>query len=237
MLNRQELQVAVEGVLEDALERIWSAVPHINHLLDDSRELNEMYYLRHRVETIKRIRMTSKTDALALACMVDEDYQAARWWAKYLAQELTHDLLYLKDLKKHGYTDEMVDSIKPFHSTIAMLDYLTTKIESIGSLPAVAYSVCVEWNSERVSAKVVERVEKRFSPSHVSGSNAHVAIDENEDHYSTMLDVVYRLLVKQGSEQVLFDLLRDISNFLGDYFHELYKETIVPCTLDPTIND
>ena len=226
MLSREQLRENLECVMQEEIERIFVTVPYASHLTDQSQELNEAYYIRHRVETIKRIRMTSKTDALALAHMVDEDYDAARWWSRYTMQELSHDLLFLKDLRQHGYTEEQVAKIEPFPSTKAMLNYLTTKIESIGSLPAVAYSIFVEWNSERCSATVVEKVERQYSKSHVTGSKAHVGIDANEDHYGMMLDIAQRLVIKHSSEKVLIDLIRDISSFFSAYFRELYEETI-----------
>src|SRR5206468_10667470 len=115
---------------------------YATHLIDEKQELDQEYYVRHRIETVKRIRLTSKTDAFALARMVDEDYEAARWWSRYIAQELNHDLLYMKDLKQHGYTKRMIAVIEPFPSTIAMVDYIFEQILYIGALVAVAYSLC-----------------------------------------------------------------------------------------------
>jgi hypothetical protein len=226
MLDRKKLKASLDYVLSQEVERILATVPYASHLTENSQELDEEYYLRHRVETIKRIRMTSKTDALALAQMVDEDYEAARLWGRYTAQELNHDLLYMKDLRQHGYTDEMVAAIEPFQSTMAMIEYLTTKIEGIGSLPAVAYSIFFEWNSERASAKVVEKAEKKYSPSFVSGSKAHLGIDETQDHYGMMLDITYRLLTKYGDEKILMELIKEISILISDYFRELYEKTV-----------
>ncbi|NEO96077.1 MAG: hypothetical protein F6K56_40395 [Moorea sp. SIO3G5] len=227
MLNRKELEESLDYILRQEVERILATVPYAGHLTDENHELDEEYYLRHRIETIKRIRMTSKTDALALAHMVDEDYEAARLWGRYTAQELNHDLLFMKDLRQHGYTDEMVAAIEPFPSTMAMIDYLKNQIESIGSLPALAYSIFTEWNSERASAKVVEKAEKKYSKSFVSGSKAHVVTDETQDHYKIMLDIAHTLLAKKGDEKILIMLLKDISVFMGDYFDELYEQTVV----------
>jgi len=226
MLNRKELEESLDSVLRQEVKRILATVPYASHLTDENHELDEEYYLRHRIETIKRIRLTSQTDALALAHMVNEDYEAARLWGKYTVQELNHDLLFMKDLKQHGYTEEMVAAIEPFPSTIAMIDYLKTKIESIGSLPALAYSIFFEWNSERVSAKVVEKAEKKYSKSFVSGSKAHFGIDESQDHYGMMLDIAHRLLAKKGDEKIILTLLKEISAFIGDYFDELYEQTV-----------
>ena len=125
-------------------------------------------------------------------------------------------------------TGEDVAAVEPFTSTAAMIDYLTTMIDSGGALPAVAYSLFVEWNSLRGSAKVVERAEKKYSESHVSGSKSHVGIDEDQDHYAMMLDIARRLLIRKGDgKEYLVTLLRDIAGFFRAYFNELYEQTII----------
>jgi hypothetical protein len=226
MLTREELATTVDQILRQEVARVMNTVPFAKHLTDARQELDDDYYLRHRVETIKRIRMTSRTDALALAAMIEEDYEAARWWSRYVAEELDHDRLYMRDLEKHGYTWEQVATIEPFPSTIAMLEYLDTRIAEMGSLPAVAYSVCVEWNSERASATVVKKAEKKYSKKHVAGSKAHIGIDENENHYQVMLNVAYSLIQKHGDAEVLIQLMKDVMAFLGSYFRELYEATV-----------
>lgn len=201
--------------------RILAQVPSSIHLIDRSQELNESYYLRHRVETIKRIRLTSQTDALALASMVEEDYEAARWWSRYTHEELNHDLLYLKDLEKHGYRLEEVMLIPPFPSTIAMVEYIRSKILEVGSLAAVTYSIWVEWNSERASRMVVDRAEKKFSSMHIKGSRAHTRFDEESHHYQLMLDVAHRLMLRREDQDVIFAMLHSISDYIAMYFKEL----------------
>src|SRR5206468_2431403 len=87
-------------------------------------------------------------------------------------------------------------------------------------------SLCAEWNSERASARVVDKAEKTYSHVHVTGSKAHVNIDVSENHYKIMLDVSHRLLLRLGNEKVIFELLTNIMQFLGRYFTELYQHTI-----------
>ena len=149
MISRHELEQVLDRVMEEESEKFFKAVPQSGHLTEESGPLDENYYIRHRIETVKRIRLTAKTDALALARMIDENYEAARDWSTYTAEELSHDRLYLADLRKHGYTDGQVIATEPFGATSAMLRYLETSIERVGSIAAVAYSVFVEWNSDR----------------------------------------------------------------------------------------
>lgn len=171
--------------------------------------------------------MTSQTDALALAEMIDEDYDAARLWSKYLTQELNHDLLYLSDLKKHGYRLQQVALTPPFASTVSMVEYLKSSISGIGSIAAVAYSVWVEWNSDVASSIVVKRAQKAFSPGHVKGANAHTMIDVNEDHYEVMVTIIEKLLKRGADETVFFQILYDLSTFFIQYFRDLEKASML----------
>jgi hypothetical protein len=155
--------------------------------------------------------------------MINEDYDAARWWSTYTAEELGHDRLFFKDLKEHGYSEEIILNTPPFKATLAMVNYIENEIARSGALPAVAYSICAEWNCERVSATVVTKAEKQFSPGHVRGSKAHIGIDSKEDHYKIMLDVAHRLLLRNGSEKILIELLVKIMGFFGSYFSELHE--------------
>ena len=207
------------------MERLFNRVPGARLLADESSQFKEDYYLRHRIETVKRIWLTSQTDALALAAMVDEDYESARWWSKYIYQELNHDLLYIADLSKHGFTLEQIAAVQPYTATLAMVEYIRNQIPRIGSVAAVAYSVWVEWNSDKTSALVVERARKKYSSGHVKGSHAHVGIDINEDHYSIMLDVVYRLIMRNGGDATnFFAMLRQLTDFVAQYFEELESD-------------
>lgn len=206
-------------------DRLFAIVPSALHLVDERTSLNKDYYIRHRVETVKRIWLTSQTDALALAAMIDEDYDAARLWSKYITQELSHDLLYLKDLSKHGYAIQKVALIPPFPSTIAMVEWLKGAIVQFGSVAAVAYSVWVEWNSDKASGIVVKRAQKTFSKDHVKGAFAHTRIDIHEDHYAVMLEIVEKLISRGVNEGDFFQVLSCLTDFFADYFTELADET------------
>lgn len=200
-------------------------VPFASHLNDDA-PLDAAYYVRHRIETIKRIRGTAKTDALALAVMTEENYDAARLWGRYTAEEMTHDVLFAEDLRAHGVSMREIDETEPFDATRRLLDYLTRRIGELGSLPAVAYSLLVEWNSERYSSVAIEKARRTFGEEHVTRSAEHYAIDETEDHYSMMVTVARGVMDARGhAPEVLFALLDDIAALLRDSFAELYAAT------------
>src|SRR5947209_3841623 len=75
MIDRRELALELDALMDAEAVAFLASVPHGSHLTDDG-PLDEAYYLRHRIETVKRIRITARTDAIALARMVEEDYAA-----------------------------------------------------------------------------------------------------------------------------------------------------------------
>jgi hypothetical protein len=221
MLDRQQLSYRIDEVMEQEAALFLERVPGASHLTD-GQPLNEAYYIRHRIETIKRIRLTARTDAIALSRMVEEDYDAARPWARYVCEELEHDRLFLADLAAHGVSEAAVLATPLFTATRDMIGYLKDKIEEFGSIAAVAYSLFVEWNSIRYSLPAATKALVTFSADHVAGSLSHAGIDEEENHYDVMVDIAHRLLQYQKTEEILIQLVRDISELFRRYFDELY---------------
>jgi hypothetical protein len=231
-LNQQELRNRFDSILNNEAAIFLETTPYAKHLTDLTEDLDERYYLRHRIETVHRIRLSAKTDALALAKLIESDYGAARAWGRYTIEELNHDVLYLADLKKHGYDEPLVLGTAPFSSTLALIAYLETEIARIGALPAIAYSLFVEWNSERYSAAAVDHAEMKFSSGQVAGSRRHVGIDEKLDHMSEMFTLCYRVINNsQTSTEDLFSITRNISSHFRNYFSELYDTTIAKAVI------
>lgn len=200
-------------------------VPYIGHLSDAALPLSEAYYIRHRIETVHRIRMTARLDALALASMVVENYECARQWSTYLTEELAHDELFLQDLAAIGIDAEHALRTPPLTATRAMVDELVGAVERVGAIAAVAYSLFVEWNSERGSAAVVDRVEAHYGAHAVAGARRHLGIDSNADHYALMVRIAANLLAGRSSE-LLEELLERVGAHLRSYYEELYRVTV-----------
>lgn len=214
----------VDTVLVEEGQRFLDETPGATLLGDDS-PLHEAYYLRHRIETVWRIWLTARTDAIALTRMIDEDYESARSWAEYTAQELDHDRMFLSDLLAHGVTREQVVATGPFPATRAMVEDIEQAMAEWGSLPAVTYSLFVEWNSERFSARAVEKAEAAFSERHVAGSKSHVGVDLEESHLPMMLGIAGRLVERIGSRDPLEALLRRTAAHFRAYFEALHRAT------------
>lgn len=227
MIDSTSLSDAIDHILEEEGRVSAQVVPGVFQLSADDEPLNETYYVRHRVETVRRIWATADTDARALVAMLGEDYDAARIWADYLSTEMNHDKLYLADLLHHGVDAEQARATPPLQSTVAMVETLVRDIDTYGSLPAVAYSLFVEWNSARAAAGAVDRARTAFGPEFVKGAAAHVGVDKREDHASQMLEVAHRLVSRRSDgPSLLFALLRKTSAFFRAYFTELHAVAV-----------
>jgi Iron-containing redox enzyme len=224
----EAFRARLEAVFRDELDVFVRTTPGAYLLTDPDAQLDERYYLRHRIETVRRIRATARTDALALARMIDEDYEAAREWADYVVEEMSHDRLFLQDLAAHGLWSELVLSTPPFPATRRLLDDLEAGIDRVGSVAAVAYALFVEWNSERASGAAVDKALAAFGPERTAGSRRHVGIDEAEDHSESMFRVAWLLAGRGSDEGELVLLVRTIAADLRDYFAELYAATVGP---------
>lgn len=216
----------LNSLFQDEARAFSATVPFSGHLTDPTAPLHDAYYVRHRIETVHRIRLTARTDALALAQMVDEDYDCAREWAAYTVEELGHDRLFLSDLAGHGVTEEQALQTPPFPATRRLISHLTTSIMTVGSAAAVAYALFVEWNSERVSEAVVARAEAQYGSERTRGGRQHLGIDAQEDHYTAMVGLAYRIALKTYGEDRIYDLVRQTAEDLRDYFTELYEATV-----------
>lgn len=220
-----ELRGRVDAVCQTELA-LFVDVPFAGHLSDPSVPLHGPYYTRHRIETVHRIRLTSRLDALALAAMVRENYDSARHWSRYVTDELHHDLLFLDDLAAMGCPASVVLNTPPFESTLAMVDDLIGAIDRVGGLSAVAYSLFVEWNSERGSPAAVDRAEARYGPHAVAGARRHLGIDTDANHYELILGIASVLLAGRDIA-VLETLLRRVGAHLRTYFSELHTTTVL----------
>ncbi len=227
LMKYQDFKENIERLFESELQIYFNIVDYADHLTNKQHELNEQYYLRHRVETVKRIRMTTSTDALALSQIAKINYPMARKWGLYTVQEMNHDKMFLTDIKKHNLSPEYVNSITPFEATKNMGEYLANVISGGEPLGAVGYSLFVEWNSDRYSPSVVEKAEEKFSSKHVKGSKAHVQFDVNEDHLEMIFEISYSLLRSNDHLEEFTKILKSISKYFREYFQELYDQTIV----------
>lgn len=218
---------SVEDAIVAEVRLFLSEVPYAAHLSDATEELNERYYIRHRIETVKRIRLTARIDTLALLKLLDQDYDAARDWARYACEELCHDILYLSDLQSHGVEVATVEATPLFSSTERLIQYLDRAITEHGPLAAIAYSLFVEWNSDQFSSRVVQKAEAQFGSHRVAGSKSHLNIDRHQGHYTVILSLAQRIVAEDDNVGELRTYIADIGTLFRDYFGELYDETVL----------
>ncbi|MEQ8966933.1 MAG: hypothetical protein RID91_14000 [Azospirillaceae bacterium] len=226
MLDRDTLTGRLDRLMQEEVSRFGAEVPNAGLLTDPAAPVDVAYYLRHRIETVHRIRLTAETDAKALSAMIPVNYEAARLWGRYTAEEMQHDRIFLRDLARHGLSDAQVLAVPPYASTRAMLAFLHRAIDEGGGLPAVAYSLFVEWNSERAGPAVADKIARQFGAGHVAGARAHLQLDDKEEHWTMMVDVARALLADERDAERLDDLIRAVAEHFRAYFRELHETTI-----------
>lgn len=201
--------------------RVFLASTRMADHLSSGQPIHPWYLRRHRIETVHRIRLTARTDALSLARLIDENYDAAREWARYVCEELSHDRMFVADLKRLGVSERDIGQTPPFQSTRRLLAWIDASIKSDGALAAIAYSLVVEWNSDRTSPSVLRAVSSQFGAHVAVGLRVHVQTDVREDHYVLMLRLAAALCRTEARAVRLIAMISDVSGLLREYFDEL----------------
>lgn len=188
--------------------------------------IDREYYRRHLVETVLRIRLNNEVDAFALYKIGFKDNHLAQILAQYLAEEYGHEGLFLRDIQKFGLTAEQVDGINPLHSTDKLIGYLYLSIERDGPLPTMVWNWFVEWYSDNYNKTITEAAGHAFGHESVKGSLGHIQYDESHDHDDLMWGAVERAIDGWGGYDKAETYLRNFIGLIGDYFDELYAETV-----------
>ncbi len=190
--------------------------------------------IRHEIEHVFRIRMFREADAKAgewLRVHVPETHEK---WSEYARSEAVHDRYFLHDLASLGYDRSRVEQFSPFASTKALAAYVDGASEKFGALPVVLYSFWTEHNSDVGTTPVIESVAATFGSGVPSGSRAHRALDEHEDHASVVNNVLGHLIESQRTLALAMALLDGISLWIGAYFAELETSRYgANCSVEP----
>lgn len=219
MLDKSAFSEAIDYVLQDEGRVTAALVPGVFQPGD--QPLAARYRPRHQIEVVRRIWASADTHALALVAMLREDYDAARLWAEYVGAELSLDKANLEQAAQHGVDEARVRATPPLRSTVGMIEVIMRNTIVIGSLPAVAYALLVEWNHARSSVVSGERARDAQGLEFIKAIAAHPEVDKS--HAMRVVDVAHRLVSLRPDGIPLFvSLLRQTSAFFRAYFGELY---------------
>ena len=185
-----------------------------------------MYYPRHVVETVLRIRLNNEVDAYGLYKSGSRDNKLAAMLAQYLAEEFGHEHLFLRDLERFGLSKADVDAIAPFASTDHLIGYLYLSIKRDGPLPTMIWNWFVEWYSEQYNKVITNKAAEVFGTDKVKGSLGHIQIDESHDHDGLMWSAVQRAIAGWGDLDKAEAYLRHFVRLIAAYFDELHMYAV-----------
>jgi hypothetical protein len=219
MLDKSAFSEAIDYILQDEGRVTAALVPGVFQFAANDHPLAPLYRTRHQIEAIRRLWATAELHSLALVAMLREDYEAARQWAQYSATEMNLDKLVLEEAAKYGVDEARVRATPPLRSTIATFDIALRSVCAMGSMPAVAYALLVEWQWARPAAAA----ERGREAQGLEFINAVAAHPERQKHSAQVLDVAHRLATGRPNGVPLFLMqLRQTAALFRTYFGELY---------------
>ncbi|MEU5881907.1 iron-containing redox enzyme family protein [Spirillospora sp. NPDC047279] len=219
-LDRQFLQ----GLAEECMERQFARVPRMRDF-HAGEWTDREYFIRHKTETVLRIRLNNEVDSYALFKVGSKDDALAAKLAQYLAEEYGHENMFTRDLVKFGLSLEALNATPVFPSTAKLMGYLRLAADSRGPAPTTVWDWFVEWYSDRYNQTILDRATAEFGRENTRGSQSHLDFDEDHDHDELMFKTVSLAVEGFGSSEQAYRDLATYIDLIGDYFAELYEAT------------
>ncbi|MBP7846951.1 MAG: iron-containing redox enzyme family protein [Burkholderiales bacterium] len=188
--------------------------------------INEDYYARHLLETVLRIRLNNEVDAYCLHKIDHTNNLLAVKLAQYLAEELGHENFFKNDLKYFSINENQIDDTRVFFATEKLIGYMYYCINNDGPLITMVWNWFVELYSDIFNAKITRKAAIEFGKTHTVGFEHHIGIDDELDHVGLMYSTVELAVKSQKDADLVKYYLTNLIDLLGDYFQELYDETI-----------
>lgn len=224
MLDKSAFSEAIDYVLQDEGRVTIALVPRVFQLGAGDQPLEPRYRPRDRIEAVRRVWGIAEVHAMALVAMIREDYDSARSWAEYVDVEIDADKLILAETGPFGVDEARVRATPPYRSTAALAATLMRNVSTLGSLPAAAYAVAVEWHWARATLVGKERGGREaWGLEFIRAIAAHPEANQHKDHSTRVVEIAHRLALRQpNGMQMFFALLRQNAAAFRSYFGELY---------------
>jgi hypothetical protein len=220
--NQPELRRRINALLDNFIMRLYVESPAAR-TMRESAAVDVELFKAHTIQTILRIRLARMADAKAIFLFAKTDPVAAQRWAKYAEEEMLHDKLFLKDLKKLGMEEATVYATEPFLATKLLQGYLYYTLEHGGPMGLIAKAYFLEYTSRATQAEWNANIRKSLGPDAVRGADAHINIDVGEDHATDVWDVLISLVNGPQDEARLEAHMHAIFGLFSAYFAELAR--------------
>jgi hypothetical protein len=217
-----DLRGRMDALLDDFIKRFYVETPAARHMREAASIDPEMFRA-HTVQTILRIRLARMADAKAILLFAKSDPVAAQKWAQYAQEEMLHDRLFLKDLKKLGMEEAAVYGTEPFLATKLLQGYLYFTLEHEGPMGLIAKAYFLEYTTRATQSEWNANVRKSLGADAVRGADAHINIDVGEDHATDVWNVLMSMVNGPDDEARLEAHMHTHFGLFSAYFTELAR--------------
>jgi hypothetical protein len=215
-----ELRRRTDALLDSFILRFHAESPAARHL-QQAAAVDLELFKAHTIQTILRIRLARMADAKAILLFAKSDPAAAQKWAQYTEEEMLHDRLFLKDLKRLGGEESAVYGTEPFLATRLLQGYLYFTLEHEGPMGLIAKAYFLEYTSRATQSEWNTNIRRSLGDDAVRGAEAHINIDVGEDHATDVWNVLAPLITSSADEARFERHLHTLFGLFSAYFGEL----------------
>ncbi|ACY18759.1 iron-containing redox enzyme family protein [Haliangium ochraceum] len=215
-----ELRQRIDARLDEMIADFYRTAP-VARYLASSDDIRPDLFRRHTIETILRIRLARIADSKAIDQLARTDPRAAQVWAQYAADEMLHDKLFLKDLRKLGVEESEVYGTEPFLATKLLQGYLYYTLEHEGPMGLLTKAYFLEYTTLKTQGEWNDNIERTLGPDSVNGARGHLNIDANDAHTDDVWDALYALVDSAEAEARLWTHLETYFVLFHRYFEDL----------------
>ncbi|KOG89644.1 iron-containing redox enzyme family protein [Streptomyces varsoviensis] len=188
----------LENLALELTERQFEAVPRLREWHEGTWTDRE-FYKRYMIEVVLQIRLNNVADAYALYKASYGDYRLAGKLARYLADEIGHEGMFVKDLAGLGVTLEQIDATKVLPATAKTMGYLRLATDERGPAPVALWDWYLEWWSDRYMQAITDAAAKEFGIACTRGAQAHLDLDDSHGHDDMMFQTTAQAVETYGS--------------------------------------
>lgn len=220
-LHREELESRAAELMEKQFDR----VPNLREF-HEGKWMDRDFYKRHMIEAVLRIRMCNVADAYALYKASYGDYRLAAKLARYLAEEIGHEGMFVHDLERFGVTLDEINATEVFPATAKVMGYIRLQTEVRGPAPAALWDWYLEWYSDRYIPDITEAASRDFGADTTKGASAHLGVDDDQGHDELMFETTAEAVELYGNAESAYADLETYFDLSGEYFEQLYAATV-----------
>ncbi|MEV6671881.1 iron-containing redox enzyme family protein [Streptomyces sp. NPDC051162] len=209
----------LENLALELTERQFRAVPRLREW-HEGTWTDRAFYTRYLIEVVLQIRLNNVADAYALYKASYGDYQLAAKLARYLADEIGHEGMFVNDLAGLGVSLERIDATKVLPATAKTMGYLRLATDERGPAPVALWDWYLEWWSDRYMQAITDCAAKEFGTTCTRGAQAHLDLDGSHGHDDMMFRTTARAVELHGSAA---DAYADLEIFI-DLGTEQYRQ-------------